>query len=223
MENIILKRVQEKYPECNDRGPKMWRYLVDKYNMKSVLDVGCGFGFHLKYFKDFMGLNVKGVEGSKKVQELSFFPENIINHDYSSGPLILNESFDLCWSIEFVEHVGEQYSENFIKTFQSCKYLLMTFATKGQGGHHHVNENSEEYWVNKLANHGFSLDENETPIIREMALEDLRDFEIWQKIPDSQKPERGVASLYNKDSGPRLPHVAENGLFFTNNNFEKTK
>ena len=243
MENIILKNVQEKYPECldgvtfKDRGlggcnvcgdpgtecPKMWRYLVDKYNIKSVLDVGCGFGFHLKYFKDFMGLKVKGVEGSKKVQELSFFPENITNHAYSRGPLILNESFDLCWSIEFVEHVEEQYSENFIKTFQSCKYLLMTFATKGQGGYHHVNENSKEYWVNKLAHYGFSLDENETSIIKEIAVEDHRDFEIWQKIPDSQKPERGVASLYNKDVGPLLPHVAQNGLFFTNDNFEKTK
>tara|TARA_R110000824_G_scaffold50980_4_gene142560 strand:+ start:1260 stop:1979 length:720 start_codon:yes stop_codon:yes gene_type:complete len=238
MENIILKNVQEKYPECLDREtfkddglggcnvygdpgsecPKMWRYLVDKYNIKSVLDVGCGFGFHLKYFKDFMGLKVKGVEGSKKVQELSFFPKLIINHDYSSGPLILNEGFDLCWSIEFVEHVGEQYSENFIKTFQGCKYLLMTFATKGQGGYHHVNENSKEYWVDKLDNYGFSLNENETSIIRERALEDFNDFKAWQKLPDDEKPERGVASLYNKDVGFLLPHVPECGLFFTNDN-----
>jgi hypothetical protein len=28
-------------------------------------------------------------------------------------------------------------------------------APKGQGGHHHVNENSKEYWIEKFAEYGF--------------------------------------------------------------------
>lgn len=63
---------------CNIYGdpatehPKMWKYLADTLEIKSVIDVGCGFGFHLKYFKEILGLDVLGIEGSSKVVDICF-------------------------------------------------------------------------------------------------------------------------------------------------------
>ena len=201
--------------------PKLWKYVVDKYNIKSVLDVGCGFGFHLKYFKDFLNLKVKGIEGSAKVQKLSFFPDEIVAHDYTTGKLILDETYDFCWSVEFVEHVEGQFAENFISNFKNCKYLIITHATPGQGGHHHVNEQSEEYWVNLLEKHGLIFDKEETDKIKELALEDINDFRIWYKTPKETRQKRGVACEYfPSESNPDElhPHVVHNGLFFKNKN-----
>lgn len=204
---------------CNVDGdpgsecPKMWKYIIDKYDIKSVIDVGCGFGYHLKYFKDFLGLKITGIEGSKKVQEISFFPDNIKCHDYSAGEISV-EPHDLCWSIEFVEHVDSKYIDSFLKTFACAKYLIMTHAFPGQGGHHHVNEESSEYWIRNIERVGFKYDDEETQIIRKIALEDFNDFRTWQTIPITERPMRGVASEANCNVGFLLPHVAENALFF---------
>ena len=45
-------------------------------------------------------------------------------------------NYSACWSVEFLEHVGRQYINNYMETFRSC---AMVFATKsGWGGWHHV-------------------------------------------------------------------------------------
>jgi SAM-dependent methyltransferase len=209
---------------CNTTGdpgtecPKMWKYVRDKYNIKSVLDVGCGFGFHLKYFKDFLNLKIFGIEGSEKVQKLSFFPESIAAHDYTKGPYFLEEEFDLCWSIEFVEHVNHEYRQNFLSNFAKCKYLIMTHGLPGQSGYNHVNCQDHDYWINELKNYGLYLNEEETNNIRKLAMEDYIDFREWQKLDPNARPIRGVASAHSPDVTYLDPHVAHQGLFFQNKN-----
>jgi len=198
--------------------PKMWRYIVNKYYIKSVLDIGCGFGFHLKYFKDFLNLKIKGVEGSEKVQKLSFYPDDIIAHDYSLGSLKLNENFDLCWSVEFVEHVNAEYRHFFFENFAQCKYLLITHAVPGQGGYHHVNEQTDEYWINELSSYNFVYNPAETKYLRDLALEDFNDFRAWQNEDPLTRSIRGVSCNTNSQIGHLIPHVAEAGLFFINKN-----
>jgi len=212
---------------CNVKGdpgtecPKMWKYICEKYNIKSVLDVGCGFGFHLKYFKDFLNLNIFGIEGSEKVQQISFYPDKIAAHDYTKGPYFLEEKFDLCWSVEFVEHVNHEYIQNFLINFSKCKYLIMTHGLPGQSGHNHVNCQDSDYWINQLVNYGFHLNLEETDNIRKLAMEDYNDFRAWQKLDFNNRPIRGVACQYNYDVTYLEPHVALHGLFFENKNLIK--
>ena len=111
-------------------------------------------------------------------------------------------NFDLCWCCEFVEHVYEKYITNFINDFKKCKYLAMTFAEIGQGGHHHVNENTEEYWIFTLKNFGFDFLENDTKILREMSNLDKQEKE---KTPDAQF---------------FISHFTTRGLFFVNSNYD---
>jgi SAM-dependent methyltransferase len=169
----------------------LWTELIDSYNIKTVLDVGCGRGFASRFFKS-MDCEILGIDGSEKVKDVSLIPENFVLNDYEKGSAILDDrKFDLGWSCEFVEHVYEQYIPNFMSDFKKCKFLAMTFAYKGQGGWHHVNENTQEYWVDVLEKNGFEFREEETRVLREKA-------KLIQNT---------------------LSHFGERGLFFVNNSW----
>jgi SAM-dependent methyltransferase len=193
--------------------PIMWKYLIDNYNVKTVLDIGCGRGYSAKYFES-IGCDILGIDGSMKAQEMSLIPEHFLLNDYETGPALSRSEikyndkplddfiFDLCWCCEFVEHVWEEYSQNFLDDFKRCKYVAMTFAYPGQTGHHHVNENTQEYWVDKLKNNGFEYLESQTNDLREKSNED-----VTNRLNDPESP------FFE-------PHFLTRGLFFKNNNFE---
>jgi len=180
--------------------PVMWQYLVEKYDIKSVLDVGCGRGYSTRFFKS-LGCDVRGVDGSETAKELTLLePDEFIYHDYTKGNLDILKKFDLCWSCEFVEHVEEQFAINFINSFKQCRYIAMTFAGIGQGGHHHVNENTQEYWINLLQDNNFTYLEQATTELRNKT---IKDKEIRLKETD----------LFF------IPHFIDRGLFFINNDY----
>jgi len=221
MEDIKLL-AHERYPECfgenkysfNDHHlggtnvvgdpatyhhPNVWGYLFNTHGIASMVDIGSGFGFAMKFVKDhFPGIRVEGVEGSKKVCDLHLCPKSVVQHDYTTGPVTIDD-FDLGWSTEFVEHVEEQYVPNFVETFKCCRYVAFTYAYKGQGGHHHVNENTEEYWIGVMESNGFEYLADETCKLRELAELDKQE----------------VLAQYGTNF---IFHFQERGLFFKNKN-----
>lgn len=244
MINKEVKVDWEKYPECiaghgqsfddgqlggcNIYGdpalelPKTWKYIVDTLKVKNVVDVGCGFGFHSKYFSEILGLETLSIEGSEKIVELSVVPGLIKHHDYRTGPCTLDKTYDLCWSVEFVEHVEEKFVENFISTFKCCRYLLMTHALPGQGGHHHVNEKNQDYWINLLKSHNFEFDLEMTENCRKIASEDREDYLRWRSSSNEEKIKnyRGPAANSHIRFGEEYLEFffEKNGLFFRNLN-----
>ncbi|MCP5070209.1 MAG: class I SAM-dependent methyltransferase [bacterium] len=146
--------------------PELWRWVFESLGVRSVLDVGCGEGHAAGFFRD-LGCCVLGVDGSLQARRDSVIRELHITHDFARGGYFPAHDFDLVWSCEFVEHVEERHMANFLATFASSTgYLMMTFASPGQPGHHHVNCQPAEYWVQKLAAIGFSLDEGLTEVSR---------------------------------------------------------
>lgn len=130
--------------------PDVWEELVNRFNLRSVIDVGCGTGINTKWFLD-RGLKAIGIEGHPPYIDASPMPYgSIVCHDFTLGPYSQETIFDLGWSSEFVEHVEEKFIPNFMAVFQKCRYVCITFATPGQGGFHHVNENTTEYWEAKF-------------------------------------------------------------------------
>jgi hypothetical protein len=82
--------------------------------------------------------------------------------------------YDLAWCAEFVEHVEQQHMANWMATLQRCRYVCMTFAVPGQHGHHHVNEQPEEYWLDRFHQAGFDHLADESASLRATA-----DDEAW--------------------------------------------
>lgn len=146
-------------------APQVWDKLLEMYNFKTVIDVGCGAGHSLKYFLD-KHLDGIGVEGYREAINRSPVKANIVFHDYTLGEFIISSEFDLAWCCEFVEHVEEKYLSNFMKTFQKCKFVAMTHAVPGQPGFHHVNCQEAKYWIDIFSEYGFDYLEDESLMLR---------------------------------------------------------
>lgn len=138
--------------------PDLWRWLVEEWGVQSVIDVGCGEGHAVKFFRDELGIRAHGIDGLRQRDP------DITQHDFSKGPLrmIPGGFYDLAWSCEFVEHVEERYIRHFLRVFRECRWVLLTHADPGQRGHHHVNCRPADYWVGVLAAAGFRYDEVST-------------------------------------------------------------
>ena len=152
--------------------PDLWDWLVDVYGARSVLDVGCGDGQAVDHFVG-KGCFTIGIDGVPQKHE------RIICHDYTTGPYTaatFRDFFDLVWCCEFVEHVEERYVENFLPSLRLGDLLLMTHAFPGQGGYHHVNCRTPDYWVGALAAVGYRLDPDLTAVTRALA---ARNPSLW--------------------------------------------
>lgn len=154
----------------NDLGALKW--AMEKWNIKSLLDIGCGKGcVVMDGIKN--GLTCLGVDGDPgdlhesewkftRPKEMPF-----LLHDYTVGPAPIEQEFDLCWSVEFLEHVEEKYIPNYIESFKMCKYVIATHAPpkpstvngKSATNHHHVNEQYADYWIDVFEHYGFNYDE----------------------------------------------------------------
>ena len=144
-------------------------YLTKKYNIKSMIDVGCGPGDMVMIALD-RGINSIGIDGDYTLVEqwkASRLP--IILHDFaeSSPSMSSYAGWDLGWSVEFLEHVEEKYIDNFMDVFKKCQYVVCTAAPPGHAGHHHVNCQTQDYWIDKFSDYGFDYDDEETWYIRE--------------------------------------------------------
>jgi hypothetical protein len=233
----IRKKILQKYPEClfgqsfndghlggcNEAGcpevetPKLWNYLIKKYNIRSVLDIGCGFGYALKYFNEILNLEIYGIDGSEKIRDVSFYPDKILTNDYSKGPSIFNTKIDLVWSTEFLEHVEAAYIPNFMKDICLSKYCVVTHAPPNQLGHHHVNCQTKEYWIEEFKKYGMIYDEEETQIIKTLAMEDHQDLLNYLKLDPVNREFRTFSTDEcdtQEFNSTRIPCVGLNALFF---------
>lgn len=135
-------------------------YLIARYRVRTMLDIGCGPGGMVDLAEQ-RGLEVWGVDGDPTLAR-----DGIATHDFTMGPLVLLRQWELIWCVEFVEHVEQQYQENYLATFDAGRVLFLTAAYPGQGGHHHVNEQPSAYWIDLLQSRGWALDDEATEWVR---------------------------------------------------------
>jgi cyclopropane fatty-acyl-phospholipid synthase-like methyltransferase len=140
------------------------KYIIDAFDIKSMLDIGCGPGDQIRIAKEF-GIDAEGVDG-----DIRLIKENsdiIINPcDYTKETYIPRKAFDLVWSTEFVEHVREEFVDNFMRTFSVGKYVFITYAPEGKAGNHHVNCRNKSYWIDIFAKYNFVFNQNITDTIK---------------------------------------------------------
>jgi len=141
------------------------RWLVRKYEIKTVLDVGCGEGNMVRFFNEY-GCQAVGLDGLKRNTKRVGAPAII--HDLTLAPCRVS-GIDLVWCVEVAEHIHEMYVDNFLATLANGHFIVMSFADKKQRGHHHVNKQSKEYWIEKARGIGYKYLRRESTKMRGLA------------------------------------------------------
>lgn len=142
--------------------------LAARLGFSSVLDLGCGNGFLIARLLE-LGKTAQGVDGSPHAVALAA-PQaapRIEVRDLRT-PLRLGRH-DLVICSEVAEHLDACHADTLVDNVcASCgRWVFFTAATPGQGGHHHVNEQPHEYWIDKFERRGVRLDAQATRALRE--------------------------------------------------------
>lgn len=138
------------------------KYVKENLGVKTMLDVGCGPGGQVKTAIS-LGIDAEGVDGDPRVVAEA---DGIVINECDFTKDTFEREVDFIWSVEFLEHVKEEFQENYMKTFAKAKHVFVTFAPPGKGGNHHVNLKPASYWVETFAKYGLEYDEEITNQIK---------------------------------------------------------
>lgn len=150
--------------------------LTGELAIGSVLDVGCGQGAWLSVWQR-LGAEVMGIDGAYVDASRLLIPQSrFVPHDLRQ-PFDLGRRFDLVQSLEVAEHLPATHAADFVACLvRHGDLILFSAAPKGQGGDHHINEQSYDYWRRLFARHDYvALD-----YVRPLLLND-RSVEPWYR------------------------------------------
>lgn len=145
-------------------SPKVWDYLIDRFAIHSMLDVGSGLGYCATYFHR-KGIAAIAIDGLVYNYTNAIYPT--ICHDLIDSPFLIK--VDLVHCVEVVEHIDPIHVDNVIRTLTRGKFTVMSHAVPGQNGHHHVNCQEDDYWIKLMHTKGSSLLDIDTERIRNIA------------------------------------------------------
>lgn len=150
-------------------APSVWTYMIERFSVRSVLDLGCGAAFSSRWFAS-KGLDVLAVDGFRDNIERSVFPA--VQIDLTK--MAVATRVDLVHCQEVVEHVEEAFIDNVLASLACGRVVLMTHALPHpQGlaqGHHHVNEKPPEYWFAAMARVNCHVLPEDTNRVRRLAV-----------------------------------------------------
>ena len=114
-------------------SPAAWKWIVQRMNVKSILDVGCGRGISTSWFL-MHGVDALCVEGSHDAKERTMLPDpehQMVEHDFSRGPWWPSQTYDAVWCVEFLEHVGRDYHHNYLPALRKAGILFTSHSIWG--------------------------------------------------------------------------------------------
>ena len=112
----------------------------------SVADFGCGHGAWLSVWR-VAGLQVQGIDGPYVERAKLLIPDANFTPADLAAPISLGRRFDIVQSLETAEHLPGARAAGFVADLTAhADRVLFSAAVPGQGGEHHVNEQTLEYW-----------------------------------------------------------------------------
>ena len=97
-------------------SPTVWDYVISRFSIESVLDLGSGSGNASRYFH-LRGLRVLAVDGLEENALSSLYPT--VMHDLADGPVVTR--VDLVHCQEVVEHIEERYLDHLLSSMLTGK------------------------------------------------------------------------------------------------------
>ena len=123
---------------------------------KSVVDFGCGRGSWLSVFEEHGVQDILGLDGDYVNNYLPCLEGDKFKTVDLSQPISLSQKYDLCVTLEVVEHIPSEYEDVFFDSIcASSDNILFSGAVPGQGGVNHVNERWHTHWAQKLSARGY--------------------------------------------------------------------
>lgn len=172
LEKIYDKAHFEWYVPLREDYFKIADWLRLNLAPTAVLDLGCGNGFFIdRLLSD--KIRILGIEGS--AASLPFLNKRLIPGGVAildvSLPLFFPFNSDLLICVEVAEHLPSQAADTLMNNIynHASRWVFFSAATPGQGGHHHLNEQPHEYWIEKFKVRGFELQADLTKQLREFA------------------------------------------------------
>lgn len=138
--------------------------LLYKYNIKTLLDLGCGTG---EYSKKFLANNIQceAYDGNPNTVNISEGIGQVLD---LTNIIDLNKQYDCVLSLEVGEHIPAKYETIFIDNV--CKHsknlIIISWAVVGQGGDGHVNCRNNDYIIKEIERRFFSYKEEESNYLR---------------------------------------------------------
>ncbi|CAB9504826.1 expressed unknown protein [Seminavis robusta] len=178
--------------DINGLSPFLWRHMMTKFGIHSIIDVGCGRGISTTWFL-MNGMDALCVEGSHDAYLNSVLPnkeQQMVEHDFSRGPYWPQKTYDAVWCVEFLEHVGRNFHKNYLPVFRKAAMLFVTHST--WGGWHHVEIHTDDWWIHKFELYGFKYMPELTIEVRETARQ-----EAMQGPPAVNGAPPNPQNLYN--------------------------
>ena len=131
--------------------------VFNKFRPASVVDVGCGLGLYLNYYRELGAKKIMGIEGNKNALDKAIISE-IVPHDLRK-PLRLNQKYELVSCLEVAEHIHKRYSNILVDTLvHLCDNegnIIFTAAPPGQYGIHHINLQLRDFWIDLFTERNF--------------------------------------------------------------------
>lgn len=139
------------------RAPFLCTAIVKVLSPKRVMDVGCGTGDLVQYFKK-LGVSAYGIECSRNAYAHALAPEKLWIVDLRN-PLVNEAGFDLVTCFNVAEHIDVESTEIFIENLTMLGRSVLFAATSNDAFKHRlVNIRPIDEWKEMFEVLGFEED-----------------------------------------------------------------
>lgn len=141
--------------------------IKERLDPASVVDFGCGSGSVIAALRD-MDIRVLGLDYADAALDICRSKGLTVQKFDLENPTPLEALADVAVSTEVAEHLPESTADRYVDLLcRIGRIVVMTAATPGQGGTDHVNEQPNEYWIEKFRERGFPHDAGRTQAWRD--------------------------------------------------------
>jgi SAM-dependent methyltransferase len=145
--------------KSSDSASSVVPVLINLIQPESVIDIGCGVGTWLQFFREFGVGEILGIDGDYIDRKRLRIPEDcFLGMDLSNPVVSIGRSYDLALCLEVAEHIPERSAHRLVDFITSlAPVAFFSAAVPGQGGTGHVNEQWPDYWGKHFADHGYKM------------------------------------------------------------------
>ena len=159
-------------------SPELSKWICNFFGDKKerIFDMGCGLGHYLKDLQDAGFTNLVGFEGDPPVNKVFM---NIWRYDLTKPMSIISIEKGNVISLEVGEHIPSEFMDTYLDnvTNHCNKFLIMSWAVRGQAGFGHVNCLDNEEVIPLIEGRGFRY----LPVISMAAREVIGNNTLWFK------------------------------------------